>query len=184
MKLHESKILLRDCEAIEIPNGTTQILPAGTPVRITQALGDAFTVATPHGTLLRIAGQDADALGFAGAAVPEPVAGPAPSPADIERCVWDQLRTCFDPEIPVNIVDLGLVYRCQLSPLPGGAYKAEVQITLTAPGCGMGAMLAADAERKILKVPGVTAVDVAVVFDPPWNPSMMSAAAKLELGMV
>jgi probable FeS assembly SUF system protein SufT len=105
-------------------------------------------------------------------------------PADVEQLIWDQLRTCFDPEIPVNIVDLGLVYHCQVTPVPEGGNRVEVKFTLTAPGCGMGTVLQADIESKILNVPGVEDVDVEVVFDPPWNQDMMSEVAKLELGML
>ncbi len=185
MKMNERIALQRDCEAIQIPNGTLVTLLAGAEVRIMQALGDTYTVMTNNGYLVRIAGTDADALGkeptstilTGDAIVPT-------EPAEIEQLVWDQLKTCFDPEIPVNIVDLGLVYHCQAMPMPDGENRVEVKFTLTAPGCGMGGVLKADMERKILSLPGVTDVDVEVVFEPLWNQDMMSEAAKLELGLL
>src|SRR2546426_12334655 len=158
-------------------------LAAGTQVVITQSLGGTYTVTTHHGEMVRIAAQDVDALGIESAATAAPRAS-APGPQDLEQLVWDQLHTCFDPEIPVNIVDLGLVYHCAITPLPEGGNKAEVKMTLTAPGCGMGSILKTDMENKILSVPGVEDVDVEVVFDPPWNPNMMTEAARLELGMM
>jgi len=185
MRMHERVTLRRDCEAIQIPSGVVTTLPAGTEVRIMQALGDTYTVMTGNGYLVRIAGADADALGkeptpdvaMEGRAVPT-------EPAEIEQLVWEQLRTCYDPEIPVNIVDLGLVYHCQVTPLPGGMHRVEVKFTLTAPGCGMGEVLKIDIERKIMRLPGVAEVDVEVVFEPLWNQDMMSEAAKLELGLL
>lgn len=185
MRTNERVTLRRDCEAIQIPSGIVTTLPAGTEVRIMQALGDTYTVMTGNGYLVRIAGTDADALGKEPA--PRTAAGetPAPTdPAEIEQLVWEQLRTCYDPEIPVNIVDLGLVYHCQATPLPGGGHRVEVKFTLTAPGCGMGEVLKTDIERKILSLPGVADVDVEVVFEPLWNQDMMSEAAKLELGLL
>jgi len=183
MNLKELIHLRRDCEAILIPSGEKIKLPAGTAVRITQSLGGSYTVTTDHGYMARISDRDADALGLepkaAQTAAPAPASGP-----ELEKLVWDQMRTVYDPEIPVNIVDLGLVYSCQVTPLPEGGNKAEVTMTLTAPGCGMGDVLKADAERKIASVPGIKAVDVHLVIDPPWNPGMMSEAAKLELGML
>lgn len=177
--------LSRDCEAILIPSGDKDILPAGTAVRVVQTLGGSYTVTTASGHMLRIAGKDADALGEEIASTPqggEPVA--AGGHVDVEKMLWDQLRTCFDPEIPVNIVDLGLVYVCAVTPSPDGGNTAEVKFTLTAAGCGMGDILKADVEAKLLGVPGIEEVDVEVVFDPPWNPGRMSEAAKLQLGMM
>jgi probable FeS assembly SUF system protein SufT len=135
--------------------------------------------------MVRIAGADADALGLTA----EPVsavadAAPIESPAEIEKRVWDQLRTCYDPEIPVNIVELGLVYSCIVKPTPAGDHEIEIKFTLTAPGCGMGEYLKQDLQSKVAAIPGVGGVDVEVVFDPPWNQSMMSEAAQLELGML
>jgi len=185
MKPNEQITLRRDCVAAQIPSGQKVMLPAGAQVRVTQSLGGTYTVMTNNGYLVRIASKDADALGQeTPTASPAGVSAAAERPADVERVVWDQLRTCFDPEIPVNIVDLGLVYHCQVTPVPGGGNRVEVKFTLTAPGCGMGAVLQADIESKILNMPGVEDVDVEVVFDPPWNQDMMSEAAKLELGML
>ncbi len=185
MRTHEPITLSRDCEAIMIPSGERVSLPAGTEVSVIQTLGGSYTVTTPHGEMLRIAGKDADAIGEEISPASEAGApGTAEEPLDIEKSVWDQLRTCFDPEIPVNIVDLGLVYACRISPLPEGGNKAEVKFTLTAPGCGMGDVLKADVQAKALSVPGIEDVDVEVVVEPPWDPSRMSEAAKLQLGMM
>jgi probable FeS assembly SUF system protein SufT len=185
MKMNERVILRRDCAAIQIPNGTVVTLQAGSEVRIMQSLGGTYTVMTSNGSLVRIAGADADALGKETALESQPEASATPvGLAGVEQLVWDQLRTCFDPEIPVNIVDLGLVYHCQATPVPEGGNRVEVRFTLTAPGCGMGGVLKADMERKLHQLPGVTNVDVEVVFEPPWNQEMMSEAAKLELGLL
>jgi len=185
MKTNERVILRRDCAAIQIPNGTVVTLPAGSEVRIMQSLGGTYTVMASNGYMVRIAGADADALGKE--TVLESLAGASTTPvgpAGVEQLVWDQLRTCFDPEIPVNIVDLGLVYHCQATSLPEGGNRVEVRFTLTAPGCGMGGVIKADMERKLRQLPGVTDMDVEVVFEPPWNQDMMSEAAKLELGLL
>jgi probable FeS assembly SUF system protein SufT len=184
MKSHESITLTRDCEAIQIPSGSKMVLPAGTLVMITQSLGDTYTVTTDHGYMVRIAGKDADAMGLERSAAPAAAPEVPQKPEDLEKLVWDQLRTCYDPEIPVNIVDLGLVYECSVTSLEGGGHRAEVKLTLTAPGCGMGGVLAADAQAKIEALPGVREAVVEVVFEPPWNPGMMSEAARLELGMM
>ena len=184
MKANEPVVLRRDCAAIQIPSGYKLMLPAGSEVMITQSLGGSFTVVTDHGHMVRIAGSAADALGL------EPVVAPAAEvqvptgPEDVETLVWEQLRTCYDPEIPVNIVDLGLVYDCLVAPLPGGGHKVDIKFTLTAPGCGMAGSLKMDIEGKILGVPGVQECEVEVVFDPPWNRNMISEAAKLDLGML
>lgn len=175
----------RDVEAIQIPSGNKTTIPAGTPGVVTQTLGGSYTIATYQG-LARIADKDLDALGLE-----KPVSTNGEKPASTEpagpvdeKAVWDQLRQCYDPEIPVNIVDLGLVYDCSLVPKEGGGTKVEVKMTLTAPGCGMGDVIAHDAKSRIQTVPGVSEADVQVVFDPPWNQQMMSEAAKLELGML
>jgi probable FeS assembly SUF system protein SufT len=183
MNTRELITLRRECEAILIPSGEKIKLPAGTVVRITQSLGGTYTVTTDHGYMARIADNDADALGIETGKTSEASSTPV-SEADLEKLVWEQMRSVYDPEIPVNVVDLGLVYSCVITPLQEGGNKAEVKMTLTAPGCGMGDVLKADAERKIADVPGIKAVDVQMVIDPPWNPSMMSDAAKLELGML
>jgi probable FeS assembly SUF system protein SufT len=183
MVVNEAITLGRDCEAIQIPSGIRLTLSAGTRVRLAQSLGGTYTVMTETGLLARIAGKDADAIGQeilpsstggAGVVAEEPV----------EKLVWDQLKMCFDPEIPVNIVELGLVYRCQFTPLPEGGNRVELRFTLTAPGCGMGDVLKRDIESKLRSVPGVIEADIQVVFDPPWNPSLMSEAAKLQLGLM
>jgi probable FeS assembly SUF system protein SufT len=171
----------RDCPAIMVPSGEAVSLPAGSVGYITQALGGSFTVYV-EGNLFRIAGQDADAIGKTPVAAPSLPDGA--SDADVEALVWDQLRTCFDPEIPVNIVELGLVYECNLTRMSDGQRHVDVKMTLTAPGCGMGETLISDVRAKLEMVPTVSAADVELVFDPPWNQSMMSEAAKLETGML
>jgi probable FeS assembly SUF system protein SufT len=170
--------LARDCEATEIPYGGTQLLPAGTKVRVMQSLGGSYTVATEQGSMVRIEAKNADALGL----TPPAEAQTAPIQFS-EKLVWDQLKTVFDPEIPVNIVDLGLVYSCQITPAEAGGHKIEIKMAMTAPGCGMGDVLRADIERKLSQLPDVREVHAQVVFDPPWNPSRMSDAAKLQLGL-
>lgn len=169
--------LTRECEATQIPSGTRVVLPAGTRVSIAQTLGGQFTVTTDEGALLRIDDKDADALGLRPAAA----APAAEGPFEEER-VWDQLRTVFDPEIPVNLVDLGLIYQCQAAPLPDGGHRVEIKMSMTAPGCGMGDVLKEDVRRKVASVPGVREVEVEVVWDPPWDASRMSDAARLQLG--
>ena len=183
--MNEPITLGRDCEAIQIPNGDQVTIPAGTPVRITQSLGGTYTVITAQGYMVRIAGKDADALGkepVAALQAAEPTS--SKGPADVESLVWGQLRTCYDPEIPINIVDLGLVYSCVIARLPDGGNEVHIRMTLTAPGCGMGEVLRADVQRKVLGVPGVGKAFVEVVFDPAWGPSRMSEAAKLQLNML
>jgi probable FeS assembly SUF system protein SufT len=177
--------LRRDCEAILIPSGERTALPAGRPVSITHALGGAYTV-DAGGFLARIEGKDADALGLEAplAAAPAPAAGSGQAGAADEALVWKQLRTCYDPEIPVNIVELGLIYDLQVAPHPDGGIKVEVKMTLTAPGCGMGPMIVEDVQRKIMDVPGVTEANVELAWDPPWNQGMMTEAARLELGLM
>jgi probable FeS assembly SUF system protein SufT len=176
--------LTRDCEAVQIPMGNTIMLPAGTPVDITQTLGGTYTVHA-QGGLFRIAAKDADALGIKeGTSLAEEVAKKPEhtGPVD-EKAVWDALRTCYDPEIPVNIVDLGLVYDMHLEPLPGGGNKVFVKMTLTAPGCGMGATIAGDAQQKLLYLPGVEDASVEIVWDPPWHQSMITAEGRRILGL-
>jgi probable FeS assembly SUF system protein SufT len=180
MQMRKEAKVARDVEAREIPSGTPITLHAGDPVIITQTLGGSFTVMTPVGFLARIDGKDADAIGEE-IAVVDAAANEGKSTEDL---AWDQLRTCFDPEIPVNIVDLGLVYGCALSPLPDGGQKIDVKFTLTAPGCGMGDVLREDIKGKLLTIADIKDADVQVVFDPPWSLQMMSEAAKLQLGMM
>jgi probable FeS assembly SUF system protein SufT len=184
MKLHEPIHLKRDCEGIQVPSGTKTVLSAGAEVVITQSLGDTYTVTTDYGHMVRIAGKDADALGLEPTKGPETDATGPQTCEGLEKLVWDQLRTCYDPEIPVNIVDLGLVYHCAVTDRAEGGFEVEVKLTLTAPGCGMGGVLAADAQAKIEGLPGVHRVNIEVVFEPQWNPSMMTEAARLELGML
>jgi probable FeS assembly SUF system protein SufT len=177
--------LKRDCDAVMIPSADPLRLPAGSQVWIAQSLGGSFTVMTDRGYMARIEGRDADALGLDSAVTPG-AEGPAAErePAEVEKLVWDQLRSCFDPEIPINIVDLGLIYLCRATPFPGGGSRVEVRFTLTAPGCGMGQILKVDIENKIRSVPGVKEVNVELVWDPPWEQSMISEAGKIELGIV
>jgi probable FeS assembly SUF system protein SufT len=170
----------REVEAREIPSGTKLMIPEGTPLAITQSLGGSYTVMTPYGSMARIDGKDADAIGEEVVASPEEAA----AGKSTEELAWEQLKTCYDPEIPVNIVDLGLVYQCGATPLPDGGNKIEVRFTLTAPGCGMGDVLREDIRGKLLSLPDVREADVQVLFDPPWNMSMMSEAAKLQLGLM
>ncbi|HUO04204.1 MAG TPA: putative Fe-S cluster assembly protein SufT [Candidatus Binataceae bacterium] len=173
--------LARECEAVQIPAGTRMNLEKGIEVFITQSLGGTFTVQVPaYGGLFRIAGKDADALGK----TPDAAGAPAASGGgDLESMVWEQLKTCFDPEIPVNIVDLGLVYGMQVSDAADGTKKIEVKMTLTAQGCGMGASIATDARQKLMGLPGVSEAEVDLVWDPPWNPQMISAEGKERLGI-
>ena len=179
--------ITRPVEAIEIPFGTKVMLPAGAEVRITQSLGGTYTVMTDDGYMARIADKDADALGKTPSAAPAPAAaGSASGPVtkeDLERRVWGELETIFDPEIPVNVVELGLVYECAVAPLGGNGFRVDVKMTLTAPGCGMGDVLKEEAEQKIRALAGVKEAAVEMVVDPPWDPSRMSDAARLQLNM-
>ncbi len=171
--------LNRDCEAVQIPAGHTVTLPKGTVGIITQALGGSYTLQVPsYGGLYRVASQDADALGKEGTA--DSVATGAAT--DLETQVWEQLKTCYDPEIPVNIVDLGLVYDMRVSDADGGK-RVDVKMTLTAPGCGMGGYIAQEARQKLLQLEGVDEADVEVVWDPPWSPQMISPEGRQLLGM-
>jgi probable FeS assembly SUF system protein SufT len=178
--MYELFDLKRECEAIEIPSGIRRTLPAGTRVRISQFLGTSYTVTSDMGCMFRIDAKDADTLGLTPPAAAEETATSAQ--AFSEQMVWDQLKTVYDPEIPVNIVDLGLIYSCKITPQEDGGKKIDVNMSMTAPGCGMGNVLKADVEGKLARLPEVKAVNVQVVFDPPWNPGLMSEAAKLQLG--
>lgn len=171
----------RDCTVVLVPQGERVTLPAGSVGYITQALGGSFTVFV-EGNLFRIAGEDADAIGKE---APEALALSEDAGDDeVEKLVWEQLRTCFDPEIPVNIVELGLVYTVELGRRDDGERKVDVRMTLTAPACGMGDILVDDVRSKVERIPTVVEADVELVFDPPWNQSMMSETAKLETGML
>ena len=181
---YEEVELSRDVEVVMIPQGVTSVLKAGTPAVITQALGDSYTLQVPtFGGLYRLAGKDADAIGKAAARSDGEPGADLDAPVT-EDLVYAQLRHVYDPEIPVNIVELGLVYDLKIEPLAAGGSRVEVKMTLTAPGCGMGEVIAHDAKSRIQSLPGVKEADVQVVFDPPWNQQMMSEAAKLELGML
>ncbi|HEX2494507.1 MAG TPA: putative Fe-S cluster assembly protein SufT, partial [Steroidobacter sp.] len=177
----EPVTLARDVKAVVIPAGDETTLAAGRSGFITQALGGSFTVYV-EGNLFRIAGKDADALGK------EPMIGPQLPPnatdEDVKQLVWHQMRSCYDPEIPINIVDLGLVYSCEISHEADGERIADIKMTLTAPGCGMGEVLIQDVKDKVELVPTIKRADVELVFDPPWNQSMMSEAARLQTGMM
>ena len=180
--MYEQVKLSRDCEAVQIPAGHTVMLPQGTVAIITQSLGGTHTLQVPSfGGLFRIAGKDGGAIGK------EPTASqPAPPAAagkDLEAQVWEQLKTCYDPEIPVNIIDLGLVYDMRISELGSGKRRVDVKMTLTAPGCGMGGAIAYDARMKLLDLPGIEEADVEVVWDPPWSPQMISPEGRTLLGM-
>jgi probable FeS assembly SUF system protein SufT len=183
MHEHTEFTLSRDTDAIQIPSGEKMMLPEGTKGVITQTLGGSYTIATPYG-LSRIADKDLDALGLE---KPQPNGAPKKSdeggPVD-EKAVWEQLKQCYDPEIPVNIVDLGLVYDCRLVKKDEGGTRVEVKMTLTAPGCGMGPAIAHDAQSKILSIDGVDEAEVQLVWDPPWNQNMISEAGRMKLGMV
>ena len=181
--MREERKVTRDVEVAAIPYGDRLTLDTGSTVYITQALGGSFTVMTDRGYMVRVEGKDADAIGETPVAPPsaEELAG-----RSVKDLAWDQLKTCFDPEIPVNIVDLGLVYECTVDRprRAGGQHKATVKFTLTAPGCGMGDYLKMDVQSKLLTVPGIKDADVEVVLDPPWSQNMMSEAARLQLGMM
>jgi probable FeS assembly SUF system protein SufT len=176
----EPVTLARDCVAIIVPAGDQVVLRKGARGLITQALGGSFTVYL-HGNLFRIAREDADALGKE--PVPLPQLPPDAADEDVEDLVWEQLRTCFDPEIPINIVDLGLIYECNLKHAEGGDRDVEVKMTLTAPGCGMGDVLVMDVKDKLEIIPTIREARVELTFDPPWNRDMMSEAARLQTGM-
>lgn len=176
---HEPITVSRNCAVIGIPTGISAKIPAGTSVRIMQHLGTGYTVMTEYGQMFRVDNKDADALGLP---IPETTETPTDAVNFSEKLVWDQLKTVYDPEIPVNIVDLGLIYACDITPLDEGGRKIDVKMSMTAPGCGMSDVLKRDVEMKVARVPEVREVNVEVVFDPPWNPTRMSEAAKLQLG--
>ncbi len=180
---YEQVEVQRDCEAVQIPQGNTVIIRSGTVAFLTQSLGGSYTLQVPSlGGLFRVAGTDAEALGLersVGAAVDTA----ASTDAVDDDAIWQQLKNVYDPEIPVNIVDLGLVYNMQLKPLAAGRTRVEVQMTLTAPGCGMGQAISMDAKSRIESLPGVAEADVEVLWAPPWNPQMISPEGRAKLGM-
>jgi len=174
--------LSRDVEVVAVPAGDSISLPKGTEVAITQALGGSYTLMVPtYGGLFRLADRDADAIGKEARAESEASTGPLEG-EELDKEVWQRLKTCYDPEIPVNIVDLGLIYSMEISPVEQGK-RVDVKMTLTAAGCGMGGSIAADAQNKLLGIPGVTEADVQVVWDPPWSPERISAEGRTLLGM-
>lgn len=172
--------LKRNCEVIAIPSGLRQTLAHGTAVRIVQARGGSYTVSTSIHAMYRIDEKDADALGLNAGTANEQAAQQAPLS---EQLVWDTLKTIYDPELPVNVVDLGLIYSCSMTPRLDGGSAIKIQMAMTSPGCGMSNVLKSDVESKLLRLPGVSEAQVEVVFDPPWTPSRMSEGARLQLGM-
>jgi len=181
MVTREPRTLSRDVEVAAIPYGDKITLTAGTTVYITQALGGSYTAMTDHGYLVRVEGTDADAIGEEPT---KPLTAEDVAGRTTEEVAWEQLKGVFDPEIPVNIVDLGLVYECRVEEGDDGQEKVRVRFTLTAPGCGMGDFLREDVRSKLLTIPGVGEADVEVVLDPPWDQSMMSDGARLQLGLM
>jgi len=178
---NEAIVVQRDVMAVAIPAGAEVKLKLGAVGYITQALGGSFTVYI-DGNLFRIAGSDADAIGKSAAQAPE--IPPGASEEDVKNVIWAQLKTCFDPEIPVNIVDLGLIYECDVSRNEDATRTVAIKMTLTAPGCGMGEVLVQDVRDKVQLVPTVATANVELVFDPPWNQTMMSDEARLQTGMM
>jgi probable FeS assembly SUF system protein SufT len=176
--------LTRDVDAAVVPVGTKVTLMKGEQAYITQSLGGAHTVVV-NGNMFRIDGKDADAIGLEVAAKPAAatLSGPV-TQEQLEQQVWESLKTCYDPEIPVNVVDLGLIYDCHLTPIGANNYKADVKMTLTAPGCGMGPVLAQDVQNKLISLEPIDEANVELVWDPPWNQGMMTEAAKLQLGLM
>ena len=175
--------LTRDVEAAVVPVGTKVTLMKGETAYITQSLGGSYTVVV-NGNMFRLADKDADALGLE---VVKPTTAPLSGPVTqeaLEKQVWESLKTCYDPEIPVNVVDLGLIYDCHLTSIGNDCYKADVKMTLTAPGCGMGPVLAQDVQNKLISLEPIDEANVELVWDPPWNQGMMTEAAKLQLGLM
>ncbi len=180
MATNEPITLSREVPVVEIPSGINNKLPAGTVVRIMQNLGTTYTVYSDYGLMYRVDASDADALGLSN--VPAAPAAESQNQPFSEQMVWDQLKTVYDPEIPVNIADLGLIYSCVITPIAQDGNRIDINMSLTAPGCGMGNILKADVESKLSRLPTVREVHVEIVLDPPWGPARMSDAAKLQLG--
>jgi probable FeS assembly SUF system protein SufT len=179
--MREETTLTRDVEVTVVPYGDRITLKAQTPVIISQALGGSFTIVTMQGYMCRLDGLDADAIGK------EPILPPSAEDLahrPLQDLAWEALKSCYDPEIPVNIVELGLVHSCEVEPLPEGGSRIAVRFTLTAPGCGMGDVLRSEIERKMLALPDVREADVQIQLDPPWDQSRMSDAARLQLGLM
>ncbi len=183
MQANAPVTLTRDVEAAVVPVGTKVTLMKGETAYITQSLGGSYTVVV-NGNMFRIADKDADALGLeAVKPTTTKLSGPVTQEA-LEKQVWESLKTCYDPEIPVNVVDLGLIYDCHLTSIGNDCYKADVKMTLTAPGCGMGPVLAQDVQNKLISLEPIDEANVELVWDPPWNQGMMTEAAKLQLGLM
>lgn len=178
MKSGDTFTLTRDAMATQIPSGLPHPVQAGTKVRLTQALGGSYTVMTELGYMVRFDANDADALGLS----PEEIQQATPTEFS-EKLVWDRLRTVYDPEIPVNVVDLGLIYDCQIAASGDDGHNIEIKMTMTAPGCGMADVLKADIQRQLTTLPTIKGVNVEVVFEPPWHPGRMSEGARLQLGL-
>ena len=183
MQANAPVTLNRDVEAAVVPIGTKVTLQKGETAHVTQSLGGSYTVIV-NGNMFRIDGKDADALGLQAVEKNSSAAAGPVSQEAVEKEVWNQLRTCYDPEIPVNVVDLGLIYDCHIEPIGANSFKVGVKMTLTAPGCGMGPVLQQDVQNKLLGLEAVDDVAVELVWDPPWNQSMLSEAAKLQLGLM
>jgi probable FeS assembly SUF system protein SufT len=181
--MREEITFSRSTEAIMIPSGEKVLVPQGAHATITQSLGGTYTLITDRGLMVRISGKDVEAIGKTPQESTE-IALEELTPEKLEGMVWEALKTCYDPEIPVNIVDLGLVYLCDLQEAEDGGKNVHIKMTLTAPGCGMGPVLASDVKSKIEAIPSVKNAEVEVVFDPVWDRSMMSEAARLQLGMM
>jgi probable FeS assembly SUF system protein SufT len=173
-------VLNRNCDVIEIPSGRASTLPQGMSLRIMQSRGDSYTVWTDYGQMYRIEGKDADAIGLEAGS--EAAEATEDAREFNEQMIWDILKTVYDPEIPVNIVDLGLIYSCKISDVQPEGKRVAIDMSMTAPGCGMGGVLKADIEARLARLPSVKEVQVEVVFDPPWDMSRMSEAARLQLG--
>ena len=181
----DSRVLQRECAAVSVPWGRPETLEEGSYALITQRLGGSITVMS-GGNLYRIDERNADALGLEPqlAAAPPAQAEGEQTAESIERAAWEQLGTCYDPEIPIDIVNLGLVYACTAEALPDGKFRIAAAMTLTAPGCGMGPAIAEDAKSKLMMVPGVDEADVRIVWEPCWNQNMISEEGKMKLGLI
>ncbi len=182
MQEPEPVTLRRDVEASVVPTGVKVTLMRGEEARITQSLGGTYTVIV-NGNMFRVEGRDADALGLEVQVRPVAASGEVPSQEALESQVWVELKNVYDPEIPVNVVDLGLIYDCHLTSLDGGAFRADVKMTLTAPGCGMGPVLQQEVSDRLLAMGGIREANVDLVWDPPWSQAMMTEAARLQLGL-
>jgi probable FeS assembly SUF system protein SufT len=182
--MREEVVVSRTAEAVMIPSGERVLVPQGAKATITQSLGGTYTLITDRGLMVRISGKEVEAIGKAPAEAAQVEDREELTIEKLETLVWEQLKTCYDPEIPVNIVDLGLVYLCELTDAEEGGKNVKIKMTLTAPGCGMGPVLAGDVRHKVESLPGIKTAEVEVVFDTQWDRTMMSDAAKLQLGMM